>query len=113
MTHLGWRASPRIEGPDEGLRAAGRTKDIVTAGKIEPRGTATGILYQYGTIVDQIGKKHRVQFPSLIVSGLGRHVFSASAAIKRGITTILEEGNPHLWRLASSCRYSNGKRPWV
>lgn len=35
------------------------------------------------------------QFTSLIGFGRGRHVFSSSA-IKRGITTILEEGNPHL-----------------
>lgn len=37
-----------------------------------------------------------MQFPSSIVLGLGRDVFSVSVAPQRGITTILEEPPPHL-----------------
>ena len=57
-------------------------KIIVAASNRELHGTATGILY--GTIVDQTGRTHRARFPSLIVSGLGRHVFSSSVAMKKG-----------------------------
>ena len=46
-------------------------KTIVAAGHGELCGTETGILYD--TIVDQTVKTHRVRFPSLIVSGPGRH----------------------------------------
>ena len=69
-------------------------KIVVTADKNELRGTATGILY--GTVVDQTGNKHRVRFPSSIVSCLGYHVFPPPLAMKRGVTTIFEEFNPHL-----------------
>lgn len=67
-------------------------KTIVTAGNRELRGTATRTLY--GDIIDEAGKEHRVRFPAFIVSGLGRHIFSPIIAMKRGTTTILEEGNP-------------------
>ena len=84
----------RAKGPDKGLRVDRLTDVIVTAGKNELRGISTGILYD--TIVDQTGKKLRVRFPRLIVSGLGRHVFSSPLEMKRGVTAVLEGGNPHL-----------------
>ena len=69
-------------------------KTIVTAGRNELPGTATGILY--GTIVDQTSNKHQVESPNLIVSDLGRKVLPFPVAMKRGIITIFEEGNPHM-----------------
>lgn len=69
-------------------------KTIVTAGRNELPGTATGILY--GTIVDQTSNKHQVESPNLIVSDLGRKLLFFPVAMKRGIITIFEEGNPHL-----------------
>ena len=71
----------------------GVPKTIVAAGNRKLYGTATGILQ--GTIIDQTGKTHRVRFPTLIVSGLGRHVFSF-VTTKPGVATILDEGNPHI-----------------
>lgn len=65
----------------------------MATGNRELCGAATGTLH--GTIVDQTGNAHRVRFPSLTVSGLGRHAFSSSVAMKQDITTFLEEGNPH------------------
>ena len=49
----------------------------------------------YGTINDQYGRAHRAHFPSVIVSGLGRHIFSPTTAMERGITTTLVAGNAH------------------
>ena len=71
-------------------------KKIVTAGNQVLLGTATGILPC--VITDQNGSTHQVGFPSLIVSGLGRHLFSSSAAAARGTSTIIEAGHPRLTR---------------
>ncbi len=71
-------------------------KKIRAAGKHILLGTVTGILI--GSITDKTGKKHEVGFPSVIVSGLGRHLFSSSDAASRGISTVIEPGNPHLKR---------------
>ena len=62
----------------------------MTDGNDEPRGN-TGT--PCGTIVDQIGKKDRVRFIGLIVSRLGRNVFSPPVALKKRITYTFESGN--------------------
>lgn len=49
-----------------------------------------------GTITDAEGKTHPVHIPGMIVSGLGRHLFSAKEAAKKGVTTIIEQDNPRL-----------------
>lgn len=69
-------------------------KTIITAGNKKRSGTMTGTIH--GTIIDQTGKEHRTQFPSVIMSCLGRNIFSSATARKRGIATALVEGNPHL-----------------
>ena len=69
-------------------------KTIITAGIRKLLGTMTGTIN--GTITDETGRTHRAHFPSLFVSGLGRHIFSPTASMTRGITTTLEEGNSHL-----------------
>lgn len=89
----GRRADPGIEGSSDEPLDVSRT--IITAGVRKLLGTMAGTIH--GTLTDKTGKTHRAQFPSLIVSGLGRHIFSATTAMTRGITTTLEEGkNPHL-----------------
>lgn len=55
-----------------------KPKQIMTAGEKVLLGTATGI--PPGVITDKVSAKHVVAFPSLIVPGLGRNLFSSSDA---------------------------------
>lgn len=64
-------------------------KTVMPAGE-KVRGTAAGIID--GFIVGEIGNKHRMRFPRLIISGVGSTFVSSSTAIKT-VNTI-EEGNP-------------------
>lgn len=86
---------PGLKDPMKDYALLGVSETLVTAGKNELLGTATGNLY--GIIDDQTGKNHLMRFVSLIGSGLGRHVLSSSSdAMTRGITTVLGQGNPPL-----------------
>lgn len=69
-------------------------KTISIAGNRKLLGTMTGTIQ--GTNTDQTDKTHRAHFLSLSVPGLGHHILSPTTALKRGITTTLETGNPHL-----------------
>lgn len=69
-------------------------KTMITTGSRKLLGAMTDTTN--GTITDQTGRTNRAQFPSLIFSGLGRHIFSLTTAMTRRITTKLEEGNSHL-----------------
>lgn len=67
-------------------------KKIAAAGQRVLLGTATGVLPD--TITNQNGGVHKANFRIVIVSGLGRHLFSSSAGMVRGIATNLEPGYP-------------------
>ena len=56
-----------------------------TAGNNTLLGTRTGVLP--GTVVDKDGRKHSVQIPGVIVSGMGRNLFSSKKAVEQGRST--------------------------
>ena len=72
------------------LTVLAKPKNVIIAGQYLLLGTATGI--PPGVIIDKMGIKHDMGFPSPIVPRLGRHLFSSSDAATRGIRTVLEAG---------------------
>ena len=52
----------------------------------------------FGFITDKAGDKHEVGFPSMVVSSLGRYLFSSSDTATIAIPKVIAPGNPHLKR---------------
>ena len=69
-------------------------KPIETADNKKVFATATGTIC--GHIINQSGEDIPVRISVVVVPGIGRHLLSSARAMKSGVSTILETGNPHL-----------------
>ena len=69
-------------------------KPIVTAGNKKVFATGTGTIC--GHIINPTGLPIPVRIFALIVPGMGRHLISSATAMKSGVNTILQQGNPHI-----------------
>ena len=69
-------------------------KPIETAGNKKVFTTATGTIR--GHIINHSGQPIPVRIFVLIIPGMGCHLFSSARAMKSGVSTILETGNPRL-----------------
>lgn len=69
-------------------------KLIVVAGGAELHGTGTAIISCVAR--DDNRNRHPAHLRGMIVSGLGRHVFSPTSELQNGVKLILETGNPRL-----------------
>ena len=89
--------SELIRGLQQGMveyRKLEQPKPIETAGNKQVFATATGKIC--GHIINKSGPPIPVRIFVMIVPGMGRHLFSSARAMKSGVSTILETGNPHL-----------------
>ncbi|CAN0437044.1 unnamed protein product, partial [Scytosiphon promiscuus] len=68
-------------------------KPIEIAGNMKVFATATGKICRH--IINQSGQPIPVRISVMILPGMGRHIFSSARAMRSGVSTILETGNPH------------------
>ncbi|CAB1101301.1 unnamed protein product [Ectocarpus sp. CCAP 1310/34] len=69
-------------------------KIIDVTGESQLRGTTTGILHC--TIKNDKEQQLPVKLHGIIVPGLGRHIFTPTALLKKGLRCVLEDKTPHL-----------------
>ena len=69
-------------------------RNISTAGNNTLLGTKIGVLL--GTVVDEDGRQHNVQITGVIVSTMGRYLFSVKKEVEKGMSTIIDSNLPRL-----------------
>ena len=62
---------------------------VITAGNHILEGVATGTIK--GTVIDKDGNQHHVELAGIVVPGLGRHLFSVTAAADTGAVTTFDD----------------------
>ena len=67
---------------------------IVTTGQHLLKGLTTGIIF--GTLTDDNGNDRRVSFRAVLVPDLGTNLFSVTAAMQKGVTTVFLPVKPRL-----------------
>ena len=88
--YLGDKLVPRLRDKMLNLIKLVVPKRIPTVGGHALLGTEQGIMF--GTFADNKGLRHVVKLLSVIVSGLGRNIFSSAVASKKGVKTIIKDG---------------------
>lgn len=77
-----------------GYKELKEPKRIVTTANEKVLGKITGAIGSY--IIDRAGQRIPVRISTVVVPGLGRNILSSAKAMKSGVSTMLEAGNPHV-----------------